>query len=34
MDGLERELSRPVMQMHRAVKAALDPHGIWIPERS
>ncbi len=31
MGGLSRELSAPVMDMHRAVKAALDPHGILNP---
>jgi glycolate oxidase len=31
MDGLAAELSPAVMDMHRAVKAALDPHGILNP---
>ncbi|PRZ40748.1 glycolate oxidase [Antricoccus suffuscus] len=31
MDGLRRELSPAVLEMHRAVKAALDPHGILNP---
>ena len=31
MGGLSRELSAPVLAMHRAVKAALDPHGILNP---
>lgn len=31
MDGLARELSAEVMDLHRAVKAALDPHGILNP---
>ncbi len=30
-DGLAQELSGAVMDMHRAVKAALDPHGILNP---
>jgi glycolate oxidase len=29
--GLQRELSEAVMDMHRAVKAALDPYGILNP---
>ena len=28
MDGLAQELVPPVMDMHRAIKSALDPHGI------
>lgn len=31
MDGLAQELSPAVMDLHRAVKAALDPHGILNP---
>jgi glycolate oxidase len=31
MDGLAAELPPAVMDMHRAVKAALDPHGILNP---
>lgn len=31
MDGLAQELSDEVMDLHRAVKAALDPHGILNP---
>ncbi|WP_460446541.1 FAD-binding oxidoreductase [Angustibacter aerolatus] len=31
MDGLRQELSPEVLQMHRAVKAALDPAGILNP---
>jgi glycolate oxidase len=30
-DGLSRELSPAVLEMHRAVKAALDPHHILNP---
>jgi glycolate oxidase len=30
-DGMARELSGPVLAMHRAVKAALDPHNILNP---
>jgi glycolate oxidase len=30
-DGMARELSEPVLAMHRAVKAALDPHNILNP---
>ncbi|HJP77876.1 MAG TPA: FAD-linked oxidase C-terminal domain-containing protein [Pseudonocardiaceae bacterium] len=30
-DGMARELSAPVLAMHRAVKAALDPHNILNP---
>jgi glycolate oxidase len=29
--GLRRELSEPVLAMHRAVKSALDPDGILNP---
>lgn len=31
MDGLAKELPAEVMDLHRAVKAALDPHGILNP---
>ncbi|MEV0110464.1 FAD-linked oxidase C-terminal domain-containing protein [Nocardia sp. NPDC050799] len=31
MDGLAQELPPAVMNLHRAVKAALDPHGILNP---
>jgi glycolate oxidase len=31
LKGLANELSAPVMEMHRAIKAALDPHGILNP---
>jgi glycolate oxidase len=31
MAGLAQELSAPVVEMHRAIKAALDPHGILNP---
>ena len=30
-DGMARELSEPVLAMHRALKAALDPHKILNP---
>jgi glycolate oxidase len=30
-DGMARELSEPVLAMHRALKAALDPHNILNP---
>ncbi|WP_375487158.1 FAD-binding oxidoreductase [uncultured Jatrophihabitans sp.] len=30
-DGLARELSPAVLQLHRAIKTALDPHGILNP---
>ena len=33
-DGLRRELSEPVVAMHRAVKAALDPHGVLNPGKA
>ena len=32
--GLSRELSPAVLEMHRAVKAALDPYHILNPARS
>ena len=31
MDGLVRELSPAVMEMHHVIKDALDPHGIFNP---
>ncbi len=31
MAGLSQELDKPVMDMQRAIKAALDPHGILNP---
>jgi len=31
MSGLRQELDEPVLDMHRAIKAALDPHGILNP---
>jgi glycolate oxidase len=30
-DGLRAELSPAVLELHRAIKAALDPHGILNP---
>jgi len=29
--GLEQELGHEVLAMHRAVKHALDPHGVFNP---
>ncbi|WP_216593662.1 FAD-binding oxidoreductase [Arsenicicoccus sp. oral taxon 190] len=30
-DGLHAELGEPVVELHRAIKSALDPHGIMNP---
>jgi glycolate oxidase len=32
--GLERELSAPVVEMHHAVKNALDPYQIFNPRKA